>query len=307
MKIGNILISRYKKGVSAEDLKNIDAEYEKGLSSGKRLILGTLAARSGTRLLGDVIDAHDNATGITERYFEAESMYRYIKYNKLPIDTEGIIALIKKGIVDDWKKGDIAFVNSPFFSHGIKELYERLKPARVLFGINDPEFTVQSIYNKGFFTHHYIRGNKDLALGFQPAFDQKWYWLYLFARLVPNGDFYEEWMKLTRIGKIAWWGAMVNREIWNQLEEIPEEKIFIFKLNEARKNYYEYYVKIAKEFGLSPILNRKKIASIEKKGVKSSHNKEHKWSQKEREEFELYSKDWKDLYNKLCEKKTFRD
>lgn len=299
MKIGKLLISWDRGGVSKDTLENIDELYEKGLASGKRLVLGTLAARSGTRVFGDIINAHKNATGITERYFEAESMYRYIKYNKLPIDTAGIITLIKKGIVDDWKKGDIAFVNSPFFSHGIKELYEILRPSHVLFAINNPEFTVQSIYNKGFFSQKYIRRNNDLAIGFQPAFPQKWYWLYLFARLVPNGDFYEEWMKLTRIGKIAWWGSMVNREIWSQLKDVPREKIIIFDLDEAIKDYYSYYVKIAKKIGLDPLLDEKRLQKIRSKGIKSAHNQKHIWSDLEKSEFDKYSKDWFDLYKEI--------
>lgn len=299
MKIGKLLISWDRGGVSRETLENVDAEYEKGLSSGKKLVLGTLAARSGTRVFGDIINAHKNATGITERYFEAESMYRYIKYNNLPIDTSGIITLIKKGIVDDWKRGDIAFVNSPFFSHGIKELNDILKPSHILFAINNPEFTVQSIYNKGFFSQKYIRKDNNLALGFQPAFPQKWYWLYLFARLVPNGDFYNEWSSLTRIGKISWWGSMVNKEIWNQLKDIQKEKIIIFDLDEAIKDYYTYYVKIAKKIGLDPLLDEKRLQKIRSKGIKSAHNQKHVWSEKERDEFNKYSKDWFDLYKEL--------
>ncbi|MBP6854618.1 MAG: hypothetical protein KBD26_00905 [Candidatus Pacebacteria bacterium] len=299
MKIGKLLISWDRGGVSTDTLENVDKEYEKGLSSGKKLILGTLAARSGTRVFGDIINAHKNATGITERYFEAESMYRYIKYNKLPIDTSGIITLIKKGIVDDWKRGDIAFVNSPFFSHGIKELHDVLKPSHILFAINNPEFTVQSIYNKGFFSQKYIRTDNNLALGFQPSFPQKWYWLYLFARLVPNGDFYNEWSSLTRIGKISWWGSMVNREIWDQLKDVPKEKVIIFDLDEAIKDYYPYYTKIATKIGLSPLLSEKVLQKIRNKGIKSAHNEKHTWSEKEKEEFIRYSKDWFDLYKEL--------
>lgn len=305
MKIGKLLISWDRGGVSAKTLENVDAEYEKGLASGKKLILCVLAGRSGTRLLGDIFNVHANATGITERYFEAESMYRYIKYNKLPVDTSGIITLIKKGIVDDWNRGDIAFVNSPFFSHGVKELYDLLRPSRIIFAIGDPKFTVQSMYNKGFFEHHYIKKDPNLALGFQPAFPQKWYWLYLFARLVPNGEFYNTWLGLTRVGKVSWFGNKMNMDIWEQLEQIPKEKIFIFNLKEAKVNYYEYYKNIAHEFGLSPILSKKEIDKLEKKGVKPWHNKEHIWSAKENEEFKEYTKDWYELYGKICTKPAF--
>lgn len=302
MKIGKLLISWDRGGVSAEALKNVDAEYAKGLAAGKRLILCTLSARSGTRWLGDIFNAHKNATGITERYFEAECFYRYIKYNKLPIDTAGTITLIKYGIVQDWKRADISLVISPFFSHGISELNEALKPEKFIFGINDPKFTVQSIYNKGFFEHHYVRNRLDLALGFQPAFEQKWYWLYLFGRLVPNGDFYREWEKLTRIGKIAWWGNMVNKDIWEQMQHLPKEKVFVFILKQADQNY-EYYKNIAKDFGLAPLLSEKEFLAIKGKTVRTIHNVERPWSEQEQAEFVAYSRGWHDLYAQLSEKK----
>lgn len=297
-KIGKLIISwdRNPK-IDHEEYKKVDDEYEEGLRSGKKLVLGTLSARSGTMWLCDVFDEHKNATGVTERNFEPESFYRYIKYNKLPIDTAGIITLIKKGIIDDWKKGDIALVFSPFFSHGIKELYEILRPEKIIFGLNDPEFTVQSIYNKGFFSHYYVRDRVDYALGFQPAFPESW--SYLFGRIVPNGEMYDTWKDLTRVGKIAWWGNRVTADIYEQLKEIPDEKVFIFHLKEANQNY-EYYKKMATKFGLTPLLNEKKFLSIRGKRFKKSHNVKHDWSDKEREEFELYTKDWFEIYKKLC-------
>lgn len=303
MQLGKFLITRPRKGVPQEVLATVDEEYTKGLKAGKKLILCVLAGRSGTRLLGDIFDAHDNATGITERYFEAESMYRYIKYNNLPIDTAGILTLIKHGIVEDWKKADIAFVNSPFFSHGVVELYEKLQPSRIIFAINEPEFTVQSMYNKGFFEHYYMRSDPTLANGFQPNFPQQWYWLYTFARLVPNGEFYNTWINLTRVGKVSWFGNKMNMDIWKQLEQIPKDKVFVFILKQAKENYYEYYKHIAKEFGLAPLLSEKQISTLEKKGVKKWHNKERVWSEKERTEFELYTKEWHELYQRLLMEK----
>jgi hypothetical protein len=298
MRLRNFLIYRPKKGLTEAELLSVDAEYEKGLASGKKLVLCTLCARSGTRWLGDVFNEHKNATGVTERYFEAESLYRYIKYNKLPIDTSGITKLIKYGIVQDWKKGNVSIVISPFFSHGILELNEVLRPEKIIFGINDPKFTTQSIYNKGFFEQKYVREHTDLALGFQPGFDQEWCWLYLFARLVPNGESYSEWEKLTRIGKIAWWGSMVNRDIWKQMEALPKEKTFVFILKHADQNY-EYYKNIAREFGLAPLLSEKKFLAVKGKTVTVKHNKSHEWSSQEQKEFEQYSKEWQVLYEQL--------
>ncbi|MEX0931923.1 MAG: hypothetical protein WDZ88_04190 [Candidatus Paceibacterota bacterium] len=169
-KIGKLCLSwdsRHK--YTADELDRVDDEYERGLQNGKTLILGTLVARSGTMWLCDIFDAHQNATGVTERFFEAESFYRYVCFYNLPIDTSGIIKLIKKGIVEDWKRGDVALVYSPYFSHGILDLRKELKPKKIIVAVNDPKFTVQSLYNKGLFKHYYVRDNPHLALGYQSA------------------------------------------------------------------------------------------------------------------------------------------
>lgn len=300
MKIGRLEISWNQRPLSRltmTELVDIDERYREALASGKQLILGTLAARSGTMWLCDIFDEHGNATGITERNFEEESYYRFTTYNKLPIDTAGIIALVKHGILEDWKRGDIALVFSPFFSHGIGELSEALSPSCIIFALSEPEFTVQSIYNKGFFSQHYLRSRDDLALGFQPSFGGSW--SQYFGRIVPNGSTYEDWEKLTRIGKIAWWGNRINADIWQQLSQLPREKIHIFNLQEADQNY-DWYLRIATEFKLAPILSREQFLSIKGRRVRREHNVRHDWSPREQEEFDRLTEEWKDLYKKLC-------
>lgn len=300
MMLGRLQISwnrRPPTRLGANELVGIDERYEKALASGKKLVLGTLCARSGTMWLCDIFDEHQNATGITERNFEEEAYYRFTTYNKLPIDTAGIIALIKHGILEDWKKGDIALVFSPFFSHGMLELSKALSPSRIIFAISEPEFTVQSIYNKGFFSQHYVRGRYDLALGFQPSFSGSW--SQYFGRIVPNGVAYREWEKFTRIGKISWWGNRINVDIWQQLLQLPREKIHIFNLQEADQNY-DWYLRLAKEFDLAPVLSRKQFLSIKGRRVRAEHNAHHEWSPEERAEFERLTKEWKELYEKLC-------
>lgn len=299
-KIGPFLISRdHRPHIPREMFSQIDDEYDRLQKEGRRLVLGTLPARSGTMLLCNIFDEHENATGITERYFEAEAFFRYVNFNQLPIDTSGVITLIKYGIIQDWKKkGDLSLVYSPFFSHGMTELIQTLKPNEVMFAIHDPRFTVQSIYNKGFFKHYYIHKNRDLALGFQPAFPESW--SYLFGRLVPTKAMCPEWESLTQIGKISWWGNRMITDIYEQLKDLPSEKLFIFSLKEADRDYYAYYTKIAERYQLKPILSEEKITAMRKKMFLKKHNVVHEWGEQEEREFEKYTKEWQVLYEKLC-------
>lgn len=297
MKIGPFLITRYRsERLDAETLKSIDTEYARLQKAGKRLVLGTLPSRSGTKWLCDIFDAHEGAHGAPERSFDAVSFYRYIKYNKLPIDTAGVVASIKHDIIEDWKKADLTLVFSPHFSHGIAELYEILKPEKVIFALNDPEFTVQSMYNKGFFTQEYIRGDNNLAIGYQPGLAGSL--SQMFGRLVPNGPFYDEWLRLTRIGKIAWWGNMVVAEIDRQMQMLPPGVMDIFHLKTADQNY-EWYKKLAATYHLAPLLSEKAFLAIKGKKFKASENTKHVWTETERREFEKYTADWCFIYEGL--------
>jgi hypothetical protein len=91
---------------------------------------------------------------------------------------------------------------------------------------------------------------------------------------------------------------MVNIDIWNQLQSIPKEKVFLFNLKDADQNY-EYYLNLAERFGLSPVLERKQFISIKKKTVLPSHNEKHTWSELEEVEFKQHSKEWYSLYYEL--------
>jgi hypothetical protein len=280
------------------DFSHVDEEYERLQKEGKRLVLGTLPSRSGTKWLCDIFEAHDNGTGRPEPHYDAAAFYRWVTYNKLPVDTSGVMATFKHGIIEQWKrKGDVALVFSPHFSHGLIELYRELKPEKIIFAINDPKFTVQSMYNFGFFTQSYVHVDPDKALGYQPTLDGAW--PHTFGRLVPKGSFYREWEKLTRIGKLAWWGGMVTQDIHRQLAELPPDVTDIFHLKTADQNY-AWYQELAKRYAFTPILSESEFLALKNIRYKKSDNVPHVWSPREQAEFDRYTNEWNVLYETLC-------
>src|SRR3989344_8846258 len=297
MKLGpfSINYSIAERGFEPNGYENVDAEFDALKKGGKKLLLGVFPARSGARWLCDIFSAHDNAIGTLERYATPEALWRYIKYNKLPIDTAGIVRLIKCGIVADWKKKDTSLIFSPYFSHGLLELVGALKPDTVIFALNDPRHTVQSLYNKGFFKETYFRDDENLALGYQPNIE-KMHWL--FGRVVPNGAYYREWLALTRVGKIAWWGNMLVRDIYEQFTQLPQECTWIFDLRKADQNY-EYYKEMAKRFGLEPLLPERTFLAMKGKTVQAKDNTPHEWSSQEEKEFTELTGEWYRLYSSL--------
>jgi len=298
MKIGPIRISLEQPRERIIPAATIDAEYEALRSSGKRLVLGVFPARSGARWLCDIFSAHGNAVGSLERFAVAESMWRYIHFYNLPIDTAGIIATIKAGIVADWKKHDISLVFSPYFSHGLLELDFALHPDTVILAVNDPRRTVQSLYNKDFFSERYIRADATKAIGYQPEIE-KMHWL--FGRIVPSGEEYAAWERLTRVGKISMWGETLMTDIEAQFRQLPEGRRYVFDLMQADQNY-AYYQQLADRFGLLPRLAEQAFLNLKGKTVKASDNAPHAWSDLEELEFGEHTKTWHRIYSQLAER-----
>ncbi len=298
------LLNRARSLISAKrdpqflisDPQEIDLEFDRQMSIGKKLILGTLCARSGTRWLCDIFSAHQAVTAVTERNKVAESYYRYIHYNELPIDSTGIITLIKAGIIADWKNNDTSVVFSPYFSHGLLPLVHQLKPSTVIFAINEPLATVNSILNKGHFTEKYLYPDLNTALGYQPALGDRW--SHYFGRIVPKAEQLEDWLKLSRAGKVSWWANMITMDIYEQICALPHKSVFIFKLKEADQNY-EYYVKFAEYFSLAPQLDINTFMRIKSLSVRKDDNNDVIKSSDSLEEFESLTSDWRMLYNSL--------
>lgn len=272
----------------------LEREYDKYLLQGKKLFLCVTVGRSGTRWLSDIFSKHKNAIGSCERYSIIESFYRYIKWNKLPIDIQGIIDITKDSIVQDWKDHDISMVTSPYFSHDILYLYETLKPEYIIWGVNSPKFTVTSFYNKGWYKEEYIRKFDNLIYGIQPSLSLN----QSFGRIIPREKACPEWKKLTQIGKISWFYNTIGLEIYNDLKKIPNESIFIFKLEEADQNY-EYYLRYAHKFGLKEILPKDEFLSVKKLSVKDSDNIKCEWSEKEKDEFKKNVNEFYQIYKNL--------
>ena len=91
-------VMRRMKALRTEDYSKVYAETNR---NHKSLVLGVQAGRGGMKWVCEIFSAHQNAKGGGERNRLAESFYRYVKWNQLPIDVEGVIEVTKKAILDD--------------------------------------------------------------------------------------------------------------------------------------------------------------------------------------------------------------
>ncbi len=274
-------------------ISEINNKYDSIDRSIKKLVLGVTSGRSGMKWVYEIFRHHDNADGGGERNKILESFYRYVKFNKLPIDMSGVITSTKREILLDWIKSDISITVSPYFAHDFLNLIKKLEVDKVIWGINDPKFTITSFYNKGFYLENLSTDNHNHVFGFQTEFGSRC--SHFFGRLIPSGDFYNEWKQLTRIGKISWFVNMLHVEIFHQVKKLSKKDVWVFKLEDADQNY-EYYEKLANFFKLKPKLSKDKFLSLKYLAAKDSENTPKKWTKKETNEYLKYTKELRNIY-----------
>lgn len=265
-------------------------------NNNKRFILIVTMGRSGSRWLSEIFNMHDGVKGSCEEDMYAESFYKYVKWNQLPVDLTGVYNTLAKRILNDWNKADVSVIASPGISIDFLDIYKILEVDEVIWAVNDALFTITSFYNKGYYNINFYLQNPNLAVGYQPYYDDKM--TRFFGRLVPRGEFFYTWKKLTRIGKISWYYNMFNMKIYDQMKSIPSDSKWIFKLDEADQNY-DYYLKLAERFNLAPIMTKPNFLSIKGKSVSPSDNKRMELDPQSLKEIEQYSKEFLDIYPSL--------
>jgi hypothetical protein len=290
----NISGTGFNTQCQAPEFLNKYKEYKN--KHNKQLILIVTVGRSGTRWLSEIFNSHNSVEGSCEPENFAELFYRYVKWNDLPIDLTGVYNLIANKAFTDWKKADLSVIASPGLSIDFLDIMKQLEVDKIIWGVNDAKFTITSFYNKGWYDNEICIQNPNLAVGLQPFFRTKE--TRSLGRLIPKGDSFYEWKKLTQIGKISWFYSMYNMKIFEQIEKIDRQKVWIFKLEEADQNY-EYYLSMVLNFNLTPTLTEEEFLALKKEMANDQQNKQKEWDLKETEEFEHYIKEFHEIYDGL--------
>ena len=156
----------------------------------RKLIVAYSAGRSGSRWMGYVFLAHQNVAGGIHRLSGFEEFYRYVTWYKLPIDLEGYYMGMQDLIDQDWAKSATALYSSPNLAFGIEEISKRFKPNLSFFHIRDPEATINSFFEKGWYQDPLLKKDLHLVNGPQPLSSD--FFDHSFGRMMPNDDYYEE-------------------------------------------------------------------------------------------------------------------
>ena len=109
-----------------------------------------------------------------------------------------------------------------------------------------------------------------------------------FSRIVPHGEFFKEWIELTRIGKIAWYWATINKAIYDDFNKIKNINKFYIKLEDVDQNY-EIYEKLFNKFNFKNKMTKKQFYGVINKAPNKGPNDKYNykdWNNLEKKEFE---------------------
>ena len=270
------------------------------LKKKKKIYLGVTVGRSGLKWLLEILKTHKGITGGGERNVNSESFFRYSQYHSLNIDQTPLLNNIIYETLVDWQENDISFQLSPYFSHSLNYLIYSLKPNGIIWGINDPFFTMQSFYNKGWYSENlYLK--KDLKKSYGLSVHDNFRTNHFFGRIAPKGNFFSKWLGMTRVGKISWFINETTKRIYKDLKKFKKNKIFYFVLEKHDQNY-EFYEKLMRWMKCEQRISKKNFLKLKYKGsyiYSSFENKKKILSKKEKKEFISLNQEYIEIYKKI--------
>lgn len=261
-----------------------------------KLALSFGAGRSGQNWFSKIFNSHPNWIGSCERFSDYEAFYRYINYYNLEINKDGFFKLIELASKRDMAKYQNSFISSPYFSFGVKELTEKLKPNYIFFNIRDPIGCVESYYNKGWYLY-YEKKEKIKS----PLIDISNNQYRSFSRIVPKGEFLDKWLSLSRIGKLTWFWCTINKAIKDDFDKITHIPKFFIKLSDMNQNF-DLYQNLVNKFKFENMMTKKQFYNVINKASNRGLNDKYRykdWSDLEKLEFENIINEMFPQYNEI--------
>ena len=272
--------SKKLKRPSYEDLKKYQDFQRK---ENNYLALSFGSGKSGQNWFSKIFNSHSNWVGTCERFADYEAFYRYVCYYDLPIYKDEFFNLMQLSSKRDMAIHQNSFISSPYLSLGVEELTNKLKPNYIFFNIRNPVNTVEALYNRGWYKYF---DNKKIK---SPSIDISITQYKSFSRIIPKGEFLEEWLNLSRIGKLTWFWSTINMAIYDGFNKTKNVDKFFVKLEDVNQNF-NVYEKLSERFDFKDIMTKKQFYNVINKAHNNDINKKYEY------------KDWNDIEKKEFEK-----
>ena len=268
------------KRPSYQELKEFE-NFKK--SDNNKLALGFSAGRSGQNWFSKIFNSHNNWIGTCERFADFEAFYRYLTYYNLPINRDEFFRLIKLSSKRDMAKYQNTFITSSYLCFGVKELTKEIEPNYIFFNIRDPIRSVESLHKKGWYLNF-----ENTKITKSPLIDISHSQYRSFSRIIPKDKFLDDWLSLSRIGKITWFWSTVNKAIQNDFDEIKNTEKYFIKLKDVDQNY-DFYERLVEKFNFENKMSKKQFYNVINKASNKGSDDKHlykNWSSLEKKEFE---------------------
>ena len=243
------LIKRSLLGSPAEnryDISRLADSVPIPLENKKHLItIGT--GRCGMRWLTRFFARHQNCVGSAERFMDYDAFYRWATWYGVEVDMSGYFEMMRRAANADLREADVTIYTGHYLVFTLEKACRELKPTHLIYLIRRPEAVVNSLYVKGWYAGEPLRLQSGIPLGPQPLMAPLI--SRSLGRIMPKDDYWDEWIGLSRIGKIAWFYRLMNETILRQLGDLRDVDLWTVKLSDLDQNF-DYYNVLADTFGV---------------------------------------------------------
>jgi hypothetical protein len=250
--------------------------------TGKSVAFATGSGRCGTNFLAKLFELERGVASHHERHPLNDTFHRYCMWYGIPVDDAGFLHSKKKGLEEDFAHfwTDVSFESSAYLALSLETLRSAFNPKFIML-VRRPDKVVLSYLKKGWYQDPIYIDNPDLPPTGQPCRE----FHHFLGRTVPRGSEYHRWCELSRVGKIAWYWNLINREILRQITAMPAEIVRLQKLEELD---HDAYRELAEFMGVrKPRINPKEFSKLadSRPNAFAKPMTVRSWSAREREEF----------------------
>lgn len=248
--------------------------------------------RCGTNFFYQLLKKESQIASHHERHPLSDTFERYCRWNDLPVDDAGFLAVKEQGILHDLTHAQLSFEASAYLSLSLLSLYETFD-AKFVFLVRSPHKVINSYLQKDWYAHEVIRKDIEKASGFQPDMQEKH---HSFSRLTPRGKEAHAWNGLSKVGKLAWFWRIINEAVLEQLTHIPKSQYRIIRIEDFN---YEMYTELATFLEFVPEVSAEHFGKLTNSRPNRLYPSKRvtDWSEKEREEFEQQVQALCELWN----------
>lgn len=257
----------------------------------KILFLQTQVGRGGAKWIMDILNTIENVKAYGERNPDQESYFRYCNSHNIHDFNENFLNLIKSEIISDWDNGDVSYISSPYFSHGIEYLFKELQPKKLIILVPSANRLMNSLFNKGWY-------KEKIIINLDRYLKKKKLGNHFYGRMINLDIDKENFNLLSQAGRITLFMSKCLKTIYNQLKKIDKSKILIFRLDEADQNY-NYCKNFIKKLDLNLDLNENEFLKYKKRTASYHENKKIFLSVKEKKEIKKFIDQYQFIENKI--------